>query len=472
MCSYSSSPPPLTPSSTSSNGGFHFTEYDSTSSHPSSSSSTGGGLQQTLTFEQVQRLSQIVSDPMDINAKEGNFPTLAISPAQLIKAVKKRLDSKDIDVSDVRLNGSAASYCIADDRERSPALHYNDLDIIFMIRIKTKMDLHIIKEEVLNSLFDFFPEGTQTGRISSFMLEECYVKKMVKVSTATDKWSLISLGDINGKNIELKFVDSMKRQYEFSIDSFQILLDPLLSFDDARSGEMSPVKLDANFYPRIQVTSLYGDFEQAIDHLNNRLISTKSPEGIRGGGLLKYCYLQVAGYTVADSAELERQEPYMCSRFFIDFPSSNAQYGKIYKYVFSRYLQSQQPRKALEFLDLLLMVVGQNARCLMESERYKTMSILCQIQSVISWQASFCQGPYFPSVFQQHHPSSPTSTTIIHHHHHQPQWHTGQIQHHQYNRRGSDSGPSSSSSSSLPMIHFPHTTNNSLPVGPTPTPVR
>lgn len=468
MSSYSSYSPPSTPSSsTSSYGGFSFPDSTSSSS-PRPPSTRGEG--QTLNFEQVQRLSSIVSEPIDINPKEGNFPTLSITPAQLIKAVKKRLDNKDIDVTDVRLNGSAASYCIAEDRERTPSLHYNDLDIIFMINIKTKMDLHVIKDEVLNSLFDFFPEGTLTRRISSFVLEECYVKKMVKVSTATDKWSLISLGDIHGKNIELKFVDSMKRQYEFSIDSFQIVLDPLLSFEDARSGELSPVKLNASFYPRIKVTSLYGDYEKAFDHLNNRLISTKNPEGIRGGGLLKYCYLQVAGYAVADRAEIEKQEPYMCSRFFIDFPSSNAQYGKIYKYIFSRYLQSQQPRKALEFLDVLLQVVGQHARCLMDSERYKTISILCQIQSIISWQASFCQGPYFPHVFQPL-PSSPTATTIIHPH----QWHTGQIHHPQYTRRGSDSSSSSSSSSSstsLPMIHFPHTANNTLPVGPNPTPVR
>ena len=36
--------------------------------------------------------------------------------------------------------------------------------------------------------------------------------------------------NINGQNIELKFVDRMKRQFQFSVDSFQILIDPLLDY--------------------------------------------------------------------------------------------------------------------------------------------------------------------------------------------------------------------------------------------------
>ena len=38
----------------------------------------------------------------------------------------------------------------------------------------------------------------------------------------------MSLCNVNGQNIELKFVDRMKRQFQFSVDSFQIQLDPLL----------------------------------------------------------------------------------------------------------------------------------------------------------------------------------------------------------------------------------------------------
>ena len=50
-----------------------------------------------------------------------------------------------------------------------------------------------------------------------------------------DSWALISLYNINGQNIELKFVDRMKRQFQFSVDSFQISIDSLLNYYEQMS---------------------------------------------------------------------------------------------------------------------------------------------------------------------------------------------------------------------------------------------
>ena len=77
------------------------------------------------------------------------------------------------------------------------------------------------------------------------------MKKMVKIyesnpTTATSeasdesfesqkslsRWSLISLHNTEGQNIELKFVDKMKRQFQFSVDAFQIHLETLLKYYD------------------------------------------------------------------------------------------------------------------------------------------------------------------------------------------------------------------------------------------------
>jgi hypothetical protein len=58
------------------------------------------------------------------------------------------------------------------------------------------------------------------------------VEKIVRVINPSnnDSWALMSLCNVNGQNIELKFVDRMKRQFQFSVDSFQILIDPLLDY--------------------------------------------------------------------------------------------------------------------------------------------------------------------------------------------------------------------------------------------------
>lgn len=414
-----------------------------------------------LTYQQVERLIQVVSESIEIFPKEGNFPTLTITPAQLIKAVRKRLDEK-IHINDVRLNGSAASYCLADEVDKLPKLLYHDLDIIFSVNLDSDYDLHVIKEEVLNSLLDFFPQETQTERISCYMLEEFYVKKMVKVSTTSDRWSLLSLGDEKGKNIDLKFVHSMKRQYEFSVDSFQIILDPLLSFDEATNEHKSPVKVDADFFPSVQVTSLYGEYTIALNHLNNRLICTKKPEEIRGGGLLKYCYLQVNGYQPANLEVMETHEPYMCCRFFIDFPLANSQYEKIHKYVFTRFIQPGNPVMGLEFLEMLVQVIRKQARCLMESEKHKTINILLHIESLISWHfgnPTFCPVPFFQ-------PINPAVLHPPHWHHHNPHYQPHPPRHTRNSRRGSDSSRIS------PPPLFPHSANNAVPVGRTPMQVR
>ncbi|KAI5106743.1 hypothetical protein C0J45_2381 [Silurus meridionalis] len=75
-------------------------------------------------------------------------------------------------------------------------------------------------------------------------MKEAYVQKMVKVFTEYDRWSLISLSNNSGKNVELKFVSSLRRQFEFSVDSFQIILDTMLeSYLEAERREAAQLKM-------------------------------------------------------------------------------------------------------------------------------------------------------------------------------------------------------------------------------------
>ena len=54
--------------------------------------------------------------------------------------------------------------------------------------------------------------------------------------------------------------------------------------------------MSEHFYPTVVAESVYGSFDVAIDHLNRKLIATRNPEQIRGGGLLKYCNLVVRNF--------------------------------------------------------------------------------------------------------------------------------------------------------------------------------
>jgi hypothetical protein len=168
------------------------------------------------------------------------------------------------------------------------------------------------------------------------LIGDRYVHKLVKVTNgeAGDRWSLISLSRVRRRNVELKFVDSMKRQYQFSVDSFQILLDSLLLFYECAEMPMSP-----NFYPTVVGESMYGDFDESMLHLRDKLIATHCPEEIRGGGLLKYCNLLVRGYRPAEPGKIKAVERYMCSRFFIDFPDLGQQRTKLERYLWDHFAE-------------------------------------------------------------------------------------------------------------------------------------
>ncbi|KAG7278096.1 hypothetical protein CRUP_029041, partial [Coryphaenoides rupestris] len=311
----------------------------------------------SLNAEQVEVLDQVLSEVVPIHGR-GNFPTLELRPRDIIMAVRARLERQGILVRDVRLNGSTASHVLVRDNGTS----YKDLDIIFGVELPKQEDFQVIKESVLGCLLDCLPVGVNRERISSATMKEAYVQKMVKVFNEHDRWSLISLSNNSGKNLELKFVSALRRQFEFSVDSFQIILDRLLE---------SYRQLDAQ---QLQNKSMYGDFEAAMDHLRYRLIATRNPEEIRGGGLLKYSNLLVRDYRPASETQIKTLERYMCSRFFIDFPDVQEQQRKILSYLKNHFIGEE--RSKYQYLMTLRRVVDDSTVCLMGHERRQTLNMI------------------------------------------------------------------------------------------------
>lgn len=317
---------------------------------------------QALSYNQITKLDEVLKRPVEIHSRN-NFPQLTVVPSKLAKAVKDKLIMDGIVVHDVRLNGSAASYCIADDKTNS--VQYKDLDLIFHVTIRGERDFHFIKEHVLQSLLDFFPDGITKERLTTCTLEEAYVHKQVKVHSTSgyqngDRWSLISLHNDKSQNLDLKFVDRMNRQYQFSTDSFQIVLDSYFQLDGLDCIQNGTVELKATFFPTVLASSAYGNYSEAEYHLNNRLIKTKSPEEIRGGGLFKYCCLLAKQYQPIHREEIELQERTMCTRFFIDFSEPTRQNSELLKYFHSHFACSNAV-EGIYFLEHLLTVLRRSA---------------------------------------------------------------------------------------------------------------
>ncbi|KAG5271467.1 hypothetical protein AALO_G00180150 [Alosa alosa] len=317
-----------------------------------------------LSWEQVQRLDSILGETVPIHGR-GNFPTLSVQPRQIVQVVRARLEERGVAVRDVRLNGSAASHTLHQDT----GLGYKDLDLIFGVSLPDDQAFRLVKDVVLDCLLDFLPEGVSKERISALTLKEAYVQKLVKVCNDTDRWSLISLSNNTGKNVELKFVDSLRRQFEFSVDSFQISLDSLLLFDRCSETPMSE-----SFHPTVLGESVYGDFEEALGHLSQKVIATRNPEEIRGGGLLKYCHLLVRGFRPTSENDMKALQRYMCSRFFIDFPDISEQQRKLEAYLQNHFAGMEHKR--YECLATLHHVVNESTVCLMGHERRQTLNLI------------------------------------------------------------------------------------------------
>ncbi|KAM3958521.1 terminal nucleotidyltransferase 5C isoform 1-T1 [Aphomia sociella] len=353
-------------------------DMKSESSYTSSEEGCGAGERHAvLSYEQVRRLNDVMDEVVAIHGR-GNFPTLHVRLRELVAGVRARLEASQstggagITVRDVRLNGGAASHVLADRPQP-----YSDIDLIFTAELPTARHCDRVKAAVLGHLSTLLPPATPRRRASPAGLKEAYVSKMVRVNSDGDRWSLISLGNSRGhKSVELKFVDTMRRQFEFSVDSFQIALDSLLAFH-----ECAQLPIGENFYPTVVGESVYGDFNEALLHLAEKLIATRQPEEIRGGGLLKYCALLAKGYRPARPDKIKTLERYMCSRFFIDFPELGQQRAKLEAYLRNHFVGREE--EALKhrwvvprYLTLLHAVVRESTVCLMGHERRQTLALI------------------------------------------------------------------------------------------------
>ncbi|XP_009994885.1 PREDICTED: protein FAM46D [Chaetura pelagica] len=318
----------------------------------------------SLTWDQIKILDQVLAEVIPIHGR-GNFPTLDVKLKDIIHVVKEQLLEKQIKVRDIRLNGSTASHILVKQNGTS----YKDLDIIFGVELPSELEFQVVKEAVLNCLLDFLPKCVNKEKITAQTMKDAYVQKMVKVSTDHDRWSLISLSNNSGKNVELKFVNSLRRQFEFSVDSFQIILDSMLDLYRAAA-----CRLTEDSHPTVIAESMYGDFKEAMDHLKYKLISTRNPEEIRGGGLLKYSNLLVRDFKPADEAEIKSLERYMCSRFFIDFPDVAEQQRKIESYLRNHFIGEEKSK--YDYLMTLRGVVNESTVCLMGHERRQTLNMI------------------------------------------------------------------------------------------------
>lgn len=326
-----------------------------------------------LSYGQVAKLHDLMEDCIYIHGK-GRFPTLVIKLRDLVRLVKDELTSDGVNVRDIRLSGGAASYTL----DTSINQWYSEVDFIFGVDLTNQSKIKKIRNCVLRSLSKLLPENVNKGNICNCALQEVYVQKMDEVYHKNgDRWSLISLRNKGRNNLRLKFVDTMKRQFAFSVESFQITLDDLFTF-----YAISKSPMNENFYPSLTAKSLYGNFQEACSHLDNKLIAARNSQEIRDGDtLLKYCNLLVRGYTPANWTDVRKMERCMCSRFFIDFKSINQQRDILKQYLEHHFNGDNETKHG--FLLSLCRVIQESAMRPMADEQRQTLTLIQQLVNQI-----------------------------------------------------------------------------------------
>ena len=300
-----------------------------------------------------------------------------------------------------------------------------DLDIIFEVDLNSHVDYQNVKNSVLQALYEFHPLR-QNGSLSYTALEAAYIPRKKKIWQSQhngDKWSFLSLHNPEGKNIDLKFISKIKRPYEFSLDSFHIFLDMPCDF---LSDEYTPPSLDSDsdaahsipYEFQVTVETKYLNLQEALDHLNNKIIETNKPEEIRGGGLLKYCYLLIHGFSTATIERQRSLERYMCSRFFIDFYIRSPEYEqKIHSYLSVHFPGAACPQTADAYMEVLRVigflrtlqdVARRSAICLGKEDLHLALAIIDLIvnQYTQPQVMTYSYIPYFALPPQQYLPKS------------------------------------------------------------------
>jgi len=212
----------------------------------------------------------------------------------------------------IRLTGGGATCVLSQGSESQ----LNDLDFTIYLednRAHNFADILLCEEEVLSEMVE-----EQLGiRLSLFEIYQLFFRESFRISEKQEAWSLFRCGS-ESFGIDIRVVARNRRNFVFSIDSFEIILDPLLKSAKQLASGLN----DGGFFPgdyasttesneangeagevvgkenttthssssktEVEVECNYGDFKEACVHLHTKLLKTWDPASVRRG-LFRYC---------------------------------------------------------------------------------------------------------------------------------------------------------------------------------------
>ncbi|GAM22045.1 hypothetical protein SAMD00019534_052200 [Acytostelium subglobosum LB1] len=188
-----------------------------------------------LSKDRINLLLKIIKEKNKVSSIDHSI-TIVLSIEEILALILEELHRRGVVLANygVRLVGSTASAIINSRQttaEQSSAF-YNDIDLsLYITRHSDFATLLDIEETIIVA-----EVRRQTGReLTKKDVFDQFFRERVKVNNRehdadkdTDNWSLITIGHEKERLIDIKFVKKIQRPYAFSIDSFHIILDPLV----------------------------------------------------------------------------------------------------------------------------------------------------------------------------------------------------------------------------------------------------
>ena len=131
-----------------------------------------------LTSPQIDKLRRVLNPTIPIypSPSSSTFPTLHIVPKDFLRQVFNKLKEHSIDVTDIRLNGGAASYVLIKDSNFA----YRDIDILFTLNTSLASE----RETTLYSSTNE-PYLCDVWTIIKYIVCSCLIEHMPDVAACT-----------------------------------------------------------------------------------------------------------------------------------------------------------------------------------------------------------------------------------------------------------------------------------------------
>jgi len=273
--------------------------------HPYLTEKSRGSLNQS----QIRRLQDLLNEQYVISSKDEQL-SIQVTSAEIILRLKKKLlgDRIPLMKGGMRLVGSGAAYVVADKKERD----INDLDFSFYVSIgKRFLDILKIEEDLIR---DLLIEQSKIYLTPREIYEKFFLDSL-KVENEKENWSLVTWGKKKNQTIDIKFVHKSRRSYVFSSDSFEVILDPL--FVSKKQKYKNGNHHSEPYEYKIQVESMYGNYEEALIHLKEGLLCTNQPEELRRG-IFRYCYELAKGKLPRSEKDRNEMDKIFTDSFFAE----------------------------------------------------------------------------------------------------------------------------------------------------------